>query len=283
MSRKPCASEFYRGASEATIESFVEGFDPPHLNALPAAGLVPHAGWSYSGAVAAKVFHTIKAHGDPKTIVIFGTVHRGIRANAIYARGSWATPFGDVMIDEQIADRLLEQLEGLAERDESAHQFEHSIEVQMPFLKYFFPTARTVPISVLPRENAAKLGERVGAFLKEHSDRIVIGTTDLTHYGDMYSFAPQGYGPDAHEWMKRNDERIINLAVEMKAEEIVPEARHSMNACGSGAMAATVAAARALGCVEGKTIEYVTSHEITRERAFRMAVGYVGMIFPAPG
>jgi len=283
MSRKPCAAEFYQGASEANIEAFLEGFDPPHLGALPAAGLVPHAGWGYSGAVAAKVFQTIKSHGEPNTFVIFGTVHRGIRTNAVYARGSWLTPFGDVMVDEDFADRLLEEVGELAERDEAAHQSEHSIEVQMPFLKHFFPSARAVPISVLPGESAAKLGQRVGALLKEeNSDKVVIGTTDLTHYGDMYSFAPQGYGPEALEWMKRNDERIINLATEMRAEEIVPEARTNLNACGSGAMAATVAAARELGCTGGKTIEYITSHEVARERRFRMAVGYVGMIFPMP-
>jgi AmmeMemoRadiSam system protein B len=135
---------------------------------------------------------------------------------------------------------------------------------------------------VLPDAVAPALGTRIGDFLNESDmDAVIMGTTDLTHYGDAYMFTPSGYGPKAHEWMRENDGRIIKLAEAMKAEDIVPEANKSMNACGAGAMAATVAAARALGCGEGLTIEYTTSYDVVPEREFRMAVGYVGMAFCA--
>ncbi len=153
----------------------------------------------------------------------------------------------------------------------------------MPFLKHFFPQAKAIPISVLPDRNASVLGSRVGEFLKENeADAIIVGTTDLTHYGDTYMFTPGGTGPEALEWMKRNDTRIIELATGMKAEEIVPEASRNQNACGAGAMAATVAAAKTLGCSAGLTVEYITSHDVAPEREFRMAVGYVGMVFCGP-
>ena len=83
-----------------TIRELLTDFEPPQLAVSPAAGLVPHAGWVYSGAVAAKVFQTIKAYREPETFVIFGTVHRRIPSNSVYARGSWSTPLGEVAIDD---------------------------------------------------------------------------------------------------------------------------------------------------------------------------------------
>lgn len=280
MARKQYAANFYAGASEKKIRELLTGFESPKLPAPPVAGLVPHAGWAYSGAVAAKVFQTIKSYREPKTFVIFGTVHRPIPSNAVYARGSWLTPFEEVPIDEELADKLIESAEGMLESSESAHDGEHSIEVQMPFLKYFFPQAKAVPILALPTGDASAVGSRVGEYLRDNDiDAAVVGTTDLTHYGDSYMFTPGGYGPDALDWMKRNDARIIELAAGMQSEKIVPEANENMNACGAGAMAAVVAAAKSLGCADGLTIEYTTSYDVVPERAFRMAVGYVGMIF----
>lgn len=280
MPRQQYAANFYSKASEAWIEKVLKGFEPPKLEAPPVAGLVPHAGWEFSGAVAAKVFRTIQSHREPNTVILFGTVHRSIPDNAVYSRGSWLTPFGEVLIDEGLADRILAQTGGLLSRDESAHRHEHSIEVQMPFLKHFFPQAKALPISVLPDERAPDVGRRVGEFLKQdEAGALIIGTTDLTHYGDAYWFTPAGHGPPALDWMKRNDARIIELAAGLEAEKIVAEAARNQNACGAGAMAATVAAAKALGCAAGRTIEYTTSYDVMPEREFRMGVGYVGMIF----
>lgn len=280
MARKQYAANFYAGASEEGIRAFLTGFEPPELPCPPVAGLAPHAGWAYSGAVAAKVFQTIKIRREPGTVVIFGTVHRRVSSNAVYARGAWTTPFGDVGIDEALADRLLESAGGLLERDESAHDGEHSIETQMPFIKHFFPEAMVVPILAPPNGDAVAMGRRVGAYLRDNDvDAVVVGSTDLTHYGDAYGFAPAGRGREALEWMKRNDSRIIELAVGVRSAEIEPEARENANACGAGAMAATVAAAEALGCSRGLTVDYTTSYDVAPEGAFRMAVGYVGVIF----
>jgi hypothetical protein len=281
MHRRQYAANFYAGASASRIEKLLKGFALPRLESPPVAGLVPHAGWEFSGAVAAKVFKTLESCTRPDTVVLFGTVHRDIRCNAVYPSGSWQTPFGEVSIDEPLINRLLEQTGDLLEADELAHSYEHSIEVQMPFVKRFFPHAQAAPIAVLPDANSHILGRKIGEFLKESgANAIVIGTTDLTHYGhDHYDFSPLGSGPAALEWMKRNDARIIKLAAEMRAGEIVSEAIKNRNACGPGAMAATVAAAQALGAAAGRTIEYTTSYDVMPEPVFQMAVGYVGMVF----
>lgn len=280
MAREQYAADFYAGASERAIREMLVGFEPPELPVPPVAGLVPHAGWAYSGAVAAKVFQTIRSYRTPASFILFGTVHRRVTSNAVYARGSWSTPLGDVGVDEELADRLIEDSGGLLARSESAHDGEHSIEVQMPFLRHFFPEAKSVPISALPTGDAAAMGTRVGSCIKENGiDAVVVGTTDLTHYGDVYGYTPAGRGPQAREWMRSNDARIVELASEMRSDEIVNEAHANMNACGAGAMAATVAAAAALGCQSGLTIDYTTSYDVVPERTFRMAVGYVGMVF----
>ncbi|RJP72661.1 MAG: AmmeMemoRadiSam system protein B [Candidatus Abyssobacteria bacterium SURF_17] len=280
MRRKQFAANFYAEASTAWIEKALQEFKAPKLEAPPVAGIVPHAGWAYSGAVAAKVFQTIKCYREPKTFVLFGTVHRDIADNAIYPRGSWLTPFGEVSIDEGLAADIVEGAGEYLIADESAHHYEHSIEVQMPFLKHFFPRAEAVPIAVLPDERAHELGKSIGELLKKTtSDAVVLGTTDLTHYGDAYWFTPSGRGPAAREWMKRNDARIIELASTLRAQEIVAEAIRNQNACGAGALAATAAAAKAMGCSGGRVIEYTTSYDVMPEGEFRMAVGYVGMVF----
>jgi hypothetical protein len=278
--RRQQASNFYSKASKEWVEKALHGYEPPKLERAPVAGVVPHAGWDFSGAVAAKVFYAIKKNLQPKTFVLFGTVHQHIIHNAVYSRGSWMTPFGEVLVDEQFAAKAIEKLKGVAERDESAHEYEHSLEVQMPLLKLLFPDALVVPISVLPDERAHLLGRRVAELVLENSSpTIIIGTTDLTHYGDAYLFTRAGFGPNAHEWMKRNDARIISLATALEDDRIVAEAEVNRNACGAGAFAATVGAAKTFGCRAGTVLAYTTSFDVMPEREFRMGVGYVGMVF----
>ena len=244
------------------------------------AGIVPHAGWQYSGAVAARVFESIRQKEKPATFIIFGAVHRWTGINAVYACGAWATPLGNAEIDEELARQILEATPQWTVEEPKAHSGEHSIEVQLPFLKYLFPEATVVPIAVNPDSRAVPLGQRIGEILKnDNRSAIVIGSTDLTHYGDMYDFTPVGDGPRAYQWVCENDFRILRLAEQMAASEIVPEADRHQNACGAGAMAATVAAAQVLGAGRGYLIEHTTSYDVAPEAVFRMGVGYAGMLF----
>ena len=280
--RRPAAPQFYAGDCAHATERFLRDFSPPQQPAHIVAGIVPHAGWQYSGAVAAKVFASFR--GDkkplPETFVIFGAAHYWPGESAVYARGAWATPLGDVAIDEELAAAILKDCQGLVVDNPAAHDGEHAIEVQVPFIKYLFPRAQIVPIAVRPDEQAAKLGERVGRIVKSHPrPSAVIASTDLTHYGDSYRFTPAGYGGSARRWQRGNDARIIELAEQMRASEIVPEARDHHNACGPGAMAATVAAAAALGAAQGRLLEYTTSFDVAPEPEFRMAVGYAGIVY----
>jgi len=279
--RQPSAENFYRGNQEKYIKSFLKDFTVPDLPSRIVGGIVPHAGWMFSGAIAAKVFKCIEEKSSPGRFILFGAVHTwGVRKNSIYPRGEWATPLGELGVDEEYAQKILEENEGLIIEDPQAHSGEHSIEVQTPFIKYFFPDAKIIPIAIMPNDEAIKIGEGIAKVIKESGNgTVVIGTTDLTHYGDAYGFTPAGYGSKALQWMKENDRKIVDLALSLKPDAVLKEARTNRNACGSGAMAATITIAKNLGVSEGKLIDYTTSFDIMPDREFQMAVGYAGIIF----
>jgi len=284
--RRPAvAGRFYPGDRAGCVEMIEECLPEEPSPDLPdeiVAGLVPHAGWVFSGPVAAKVFAAMKAQGAPETFVILSAMHRwGASRPAVYARGRWVTPLGEVEVDEELAAAILETGAGLLVESPEAHSGEHSAEVQVPFIQYLFPEAKILPILVPPEEDAARTGELIGRVVEAAQRRAaVIGTTDLTHYGaSYYGFAPAGTGQQALEWVRANDERVINLILSMQAEEIVDEAAAHHNACGGGAIAGTVAAARTMGVDKGHLLEYTTSHHVMPRGPATDFVGYAAIVF----
>ena len=280
MIRQPEAAEFYAGDCARMADGFLAAASTPQEPGHIVAGVVPHAGWRYSGAVAAQVFGAIQRKQQVDTFIIFGAIHRWAGRNAVYADGAWSTPLGTVKIDEPLAHDILAGCDGLLADDPQAHNGEHAIEVQLPFVKHLFPRAQVVPISVNPDSRAVDVGRCVAEVVKSSDGSIVIiGSTDLTHYGEPYRFMPAGVGEHARQWMSSNDRRMIELAQNMDSGGIVGEAVEHQNACGAGALAATVAAAEALGAARGRLLDYRTSFDAAPEPVFRFAVGYAGIVF----
>lgn len=282
MIRKPVAPNFYSGNCAAQVDAFLAGFEPPVEPARPFAGIVPHAGWMFSGAVAAKVIRCLAAL-SPETFVIFGAVHAwGVQEGAVYDSGSWDTPLGEVEVDEELATRLLERCSDRLISDPTSHAQEHSIEVQLPIIKHLCPAARIVPIAMPPTANASGVGSAVAAALADSGRNVaVLGSSDLTHYGPSYGFAPWGTGAEARKKMHANDRRVIDLALQFEPDKVVVEAHKNSNACGAGAIAATSAAAKAMGADKAALVEYTTSHDVMGDPpdAFQMAVGYAGIVY----
>ena len=247
-------------------------------------GLVPHAGWVCSGAVAAGVFAVLAASRSPSVVILFGSVHRHFgREAAIFTAGRWETPLGPVEVDTRLTERILGHTNLIVD-DAYAHENEHSIEVQMPFVKHLFPEVKVVPIMVPPMKTADEVGEAVARTLTAYKyDALIVGTTDLTHYGPGYGFIPKGVGATGNAWAKtENDRRFINLVCAMRAKELVPEATDHKNACGSGAAAATVAAAKAFGASEGVLLTHTTSSEVLAGQfpgEQTDSVGYAAVVF----
>jgi AmmeMemoRadiSam system protein B len=263
------------------IEECLGDYQPPAEPGRIVSGIVPHAGWIFSGPTAAKVFKSAKEKAAPETFLIFGAVHVwGVGKASMSTQGAWETPCGTIAIDEELANVIQHAIADNVTVNAAAHDREHSIEVQIPFIQYLFPEAKILPIMVTPGSWAADLGQKIGKLLAEQEKKVfVLGSTDLTHYGPSFGFTPYGVGTKALTPMKDNDRRIIDLAIAMKAEEVVNEAEEHRNACGAGAIAATVAAAKELGAQRGYLLEYTTSQDVMPERQATDFVGYAGIIF----
>ena len=148
----------------------------------------------------------------------------------------------------------------------------------MTFIKYFFKDAKIVPMGVPPVKKYLEIGEVAVEIAARHGMRIkVVGSTDLTHYGSNYGFAPEGAGPEALDWMRdTNDRKVIDAMLKMDPISVIDEALSHHNACCAGAAATAIAAAKKLGSTRAETIAYATSHDKSPGDSF---VGYVGILF----
>lgn len=288
MKRRPYrAGSFYQADPQACRSEASELAASASLPAdLPEAifgGLVPHAGWMFSGATAAMTLKALASRGRLERVVIFGADHWGLaHTGCVYDSGAWETPLGEVPIDEELAAALLEKVPGL-EAKPDFHAREHSIEVQLPLMQVLNEGVRIVPISVPPTPVSVELGRRIGEVLAgEFPTASAVGSTDLTHYGPQYGFTPAGVGPAGLEWAKENDRSAIKLIESMQADEIIQETASRQSACGSGAIAATMVAAAAMGASRGICLEYTTSAEVMAAKDLGRtddAVGYAAVVF----
>ncbi len=247
------AGMFYpadRDACREEMKTYLRGAMPVDVPSPVLGGVVPHAGWVFSGATAARVFAALNAEPLPETIVLFGAVHSwGVTRPSMYGSGVWRTPIGDVSVDEELAQAVLRTAGNLIVNQPEAHAHEHSIEVQLPFIAYLFPSARILPIAVPPLATAHEVGHAVARAARELGRRApAIGSSDLTHYGPRYGLAPVGVGQRALQWTKENDARILELIIQMRAADVVIEAEAHSNACGAGAIAAARRSSRPWAC-----------------------------------
>lgn len=282
------AGQFYPGGRDDCLEQIRECLASYPVGGPSAGpivgGLVPHAGWVFSGDLAAMVFAAIRQQRKKVDVfVIFGTAHSYFGPlPAVDDNEAWQTPLGPVGVDVAFRDALLARKVVVA--DPEAHQYEHSIEVQVPFVQHLFPEAKIVPIVTPPVDAAIALGEAVADAIAAQARTVVcIGSTDLTHYGPRYGFTPMGKGLEGLQWAADvNDRQFIDLALSLEAERLLSEAIEKANACGPGAAAAAVAAARKLGAAQGRLLAYTNSNEVMLRKmsaTSRDAVGYAAIVF----
>jgi AmmeMemoRadiSam system protein B len=239
---------------EQLLEKFFSGTRP---EGAPLGIVSPHAGYIYSGQVAAHAFGSI-APGFSGTFVVIGPSHRGY-INCVSAI-PWETPLGVVDSDTEFVEALD------IETDEFSHRDEHSLEVQVPFIKYRFPRARIAPVMMGQQDyaSAIRLSEKIGAAIKRTKrDVRIVASTDFSHYvteqkaksDDLYAIEPL-LTLDIKEFYKRIEERRVS-------------------ACGYGPVAAMVTTCKNLGAKTAKLIRYATSGDVTGDR--REVVGYAAI------
>jgi hypothetical protein len=309
-----CAEQLDHGLARDG-DSVASEMDRSATTASPAiGGIAPHSGWAFGGRTAGMVFNALSQGPPVTTVVIFGAVHVPMADHAaICGAGIWLTPMGPIRLAELLAERVNRGHDRLV-IDTNAHHGEHSIEVLVPFAQRCWPEAMLLPIMVPARPWAAEVGIAVaracaaadnqtkpvitdasaianadpvanpgtGAHPSQPSPRVVfIASTDLTHYGPAFSFTPQGVGEAGVRWARDvNDRRMIDLMLAMDAEAIVDESRLHHNACGAGAVAATLAACREWGASRADLLHHTTSAEIVMAQygeASQDSVGYAGI------
>jgi len=226
--------------------------------------VVPHAGYVYSGRVAGAVYSRIEV---PARCIVLCPNHTGQGTPlAIMRSGSWETPLGDVAIDSDLADALLQQFPWLSE-DALAHRSEHAIEVQLPFLQRLRPDVRFVPIAIGTRqfEVLEGLGRAIGEVAAAASERIlVIASSDMNHY-------------ECDPITRVKDQKAIESVLALDARglyDVVMEEEISM--CGFGPTVAMLTAARRMGATRAELVMYATSGDVSGDR--EMVVGYAGMV-----
>jgi MEMO1 family protein len=283
------AGQFYPASPEQCIEEIEQCLKEAPLNMpLPkniAAGIVPHAGWTFSGATAAYVFAAIKKQNHKvDTFVIFGAAHGYLgQMPAVYDKGRWQTPLGEIDIDEELADAIIESKTAVSNCE--AHDSEHSMEVQVPFIQHLFPNAKILPILTPLSGQAIQLGEIVASLISSDDERkiVCLGSTDLTHYGPRYGFTPMGAGKEGLKWAHEvNDKEFIDFSLKLLPEKMLETAQDNYNACGAGAAAAATTVAKSLGKTKGILLSHTNSNDIMLRKmgvAGREAVGYAAIIF----
>ncbi len=263
---------------EKEIKQFLKGsdFQKISLNNI-IGGIVPHAGWYFSGAIACNVIRRLYAKSAPDVIVMLGMHLHSDSPVYMIADDVWETPFGNVEIEKELAGELAKKLSFHIEPLDHFIQ-DNTIELQLPFIKYFFPNAKIIPIGVPPSKRSFEIGSALCEISMSLDQTVtVIGSTDLTHYGSNYGFTPKGTGRAAVDWVKnKNDRRVIDAMLAMDADLVISEAKKHQNACCAGAAATAILTAKGFGATKAESISYASSYDKNPDPSF---VGYVGIVF----
>lgn len=237
------------------------------------AGVVPHAGWEFSGSIALEVMSCLSRSID--TIVIIGG-HLGPADGILCAtEDQYETPLGTLSADVELRTLLAG-----AVRLKPDLVADNSTEVQLPFARHLFPSARALGLRAPPTEEAARLGIALAEAGRALGRRIgAVGSTDLTHYGPNYGFSPVGLGESARQWVTNvNDRRFIDAMLAMDGRAMITLAARERSACSAGGAVAAVSFAREMGARGARLVRYMTSYDVYPSQSF---VGYAGVIYGA--
>ncbi|MDH4247557.1 MAG: AmmeMemoRadiSam system protein B [Deltaproteobacteria bacterium] len=268
-----------RNACERQIQEFWRQGNPagPATGSPLRLGIVPHAGWLFSGALAARVFRCLTPEPPDLVVVLGGHLRPGDPVVAM-VEGAWETPFGEFRLHRAFREEL-EGLPSLLLEDERQYFPDNSVELQLPFAKYQYPQAELLTLRVPPSRLALEVGRRLEAYLNRTGLKaVLVASTDLTHYGPNYHFEPQGRGLPGLRWVREeNDPAFLAAVAGGDGEAILTMARERSNACSPGAVAAlnTVAQARNQGF---HSLGYTTSHDVMSGDKENF-VGYMGGVF----
>jgi len=266
--RAAVAGQFYSSSRSALIKEleqcFLSPLGPGELPQVVKDGprkivgaVVPHAGLVFSGPVAAHVYAEMAADGMPETVVIIGPNHTGHGKAVSASSEDFETPLGIVRSDRDIVGRL----KGVVEIDRAAHLYEHSLEVQLPFIQYLDPEVKVVPIVmgrqdlIMARETAKVLREACAG-----KDVVILASSDLSHY------LPAGAA-------RKRDEMVLERILGLDAEGVIDVVeRNDISMCGSGPVASMMMACNGS---KARLLHYGNSGDV---RPMDEVVGYAAAL-----
>ena len=270
MIRKPVVAGQFYPASASQIREMMEIFVDKTAEKEEVIGLVsPHAGYIYSGAVTGAVISRIKSKD---TFIIMGPNHTGSgKPLSIMTEGVWKTPLGEVEIDSELGKKILATSKHL-EEDDKAHRYEHSIEVQLPFLQYFKPDFKLVPIVFGYASSTVykEIGKEIAEAVKELGKKVVIiASSDMTHYEPQAS-------------AQKKDRQAIEAILNLNEDELLKRVDElNITMCGYAPVVSLIVAAKELGTTGAELVKYQTSGDVTGN--YSSVVGYAGIIIKGRG
>ena len=269
MIRKASAADRFYTSNPIILREEIKTYLTDHEKRPAIAVVVPHAGYPYSGKTAGAAYSEVII---PDTVVVLGPNHSGTGAPfAIMSEGAWEMPFGDAQIDEDLAERIEDNC-GIVENDPAAHQLEHSLEVQIPFLQQINPQTKIVPIAICSPDlkKLKQLGRAVAKSIKESgSETLIVASTDMSH--------TQSSSERKQKRIKKNDLAVLEKAAELDEDGFMGAVEElKLTMCGYAPVAATIVAAKKLGATRGSLVRYSTSYDISGDYSY--VVGYAGMV-----
>ncbi len=268
MIRQPVVAGQFYPASASQLRAMIKKMVDEEAEKQDVIGLVsPHAGYIYSGPVAGAVISRVRFKD---TFIILGPNHTGRgKPLSIMSQGKWQTPLGEVEIDSELAQHLLSITRHLQE-DEAAHLSEHSIEVQLPFLQYFRPDVRIVPItlSFASLDVYKEIGKEMARAIRDtRREAVIMASSDMTHY-------------EPHDVAAKKDRQAIDAILRLDEDELFRRVEeYNISMCGSAPVASLIAAAKELGATSAELVKYQTSGDTSGD--YSAVVGYAGIIIRA--
>lgn len=263
--RKPAvAGQFYPSSPE-NLKGQIQALIDKEADKVDAiACMLPHAGYMYSGGVAGKTLSRINIKDK---IILLGPNHTGLGAKfSIMTEGVWQTPLGEILIDSHLAKEILRNSQYL-EDDASAHAYEHSLEVELPFLQYFKTNFKIVPITLVSDEIKVlkEIGKEIADVLKDSKvSAMIIASSDMTHYEPRIT-------------AQNKDKEAIEAILELNEDKLMAKIqRLNISMCGYAPVIAMLKTAKILGAKAASLIKYQTSGDATGD--WDSVVGYAGII-----
>ncbi len=264
MRRQPAvAGQFYNNSAEQ-LRSELKIMIPVTGDQKKVLGIIsPHAGYIYSGVVAGKGYASVEI---PSTVLILGPNHHGAgAAAALHPDGEWLTPLGAAPINDRL-NSFIGQHVPFVQSDAVAHQLEHSLEVQVPFLQYLRPDVSIAALCLGHGDYAAvrQIGDGIAAAIRAYGEEVlIVASSDMTHY-------------ESAEAARRKDNLALERVLALDPEGLLRICRSErITMCGVVPSAVMLVAAKGLGAKQAKLVTYATSGDVTGDN--NQVVGYASV------